>query len=234
MSASLWVDPGRTLPEEEFVKRYLMPDDVYIDVGANVGVLVLAASGRISAEGCIYAIEAHPRIFGFLKANIELNDRGNIVPFNVALSDKPGLVGFTSIRSDDQNRMVAGNGTLTIRATTLDELAIDLGQIALIKIDVEGAEKLVLDGALHTLDRTEAVFFEYGAVLSADYGHSFRDLYDVLTVKGFKVGRIAGDEVIEVSRDYISPVVTNYLGFRDAMQLTRRIGLQHRVGGAPT
>ena len=73
MSAAMWADPDFRVGEERFLRAVLQPGDVVIDVGANVGSTALASAVAVGAEGHVLAVEPHPRIFGYLKANIARN-----------------------------------------------------------------------------------------------------------------------------------------------------------------
>ena len=69
LAFTLFADREDRHDDEEFVKRILKNGDVYVDVGANIGTLALAASTKVSNNGKVIAIEAHPGTFDHLKAN---------------------------------------------------------------------------------------------------------------------------------------------------------------------
>jgi FkbM family methyltransferase len=79
----------------------LRTGDRYIDAGANIGQLTLAASKRVGATGEVIAIEPHPAIYRYLTGNLDLNRCGNVRSMQIALGDRAGEVALTSRRSDD-------------------------------------------------------------------------------------------------------------------------------------
>jgi methylase of polypeptide subunit release factors len=104
VSATAWVDPS-PFREELFIAKVLKRGDIYVDVGANIGALACKAASM----GCeVYAFEAHPRTFRFLKGNIRLNGFDNVVAINKALSDKSGTVRFSDLYSDEARRRGGG------------------------------------------------------------------------------------------------------------------------------
>src|SRR5262245_58921880 len=84
LSASLWTYPAERHDDEVIIKSLLRPGDIFIDVGANVGTHSLAAA-TVVGNGHVYAVEAHPVTFHYLKKNIELNPFSNITLYNYAV-----------------------------------------------------------------------------------------------------------------------------------------------------
>lgn len=84
-SADLWF-PSKDI-FEDYNLPFLKQGDLVIDVGANIGVTVLLFKKYIGASGKVFAIEPDPRVFGYLKSNIEMNKLPNIHLFNCALGE---------------------------------------------------------------------------------------------------------------------------------------------------
>lgn len=143
------------------LEKFLKIGDTFIDVGANQGEYSLWAARKVGATGKIIAFEPMQQLFDQLVENIRLNEsfQKSIWPVKLGLSDKKGEVILYA--SDDSNE-----GTNTIYTT--DKFNIELGKIQLdtldeqldelkiikvnfLKIDVEGAELQVLNGAINTL-----------------------------------------------------------------------------------
>lgn len=127
-----------------------------IDIGAHVGVYALNMARKASH---VYAFECSPQTFNYLCANIALqNMHYSIDRYNVALSNKEGTArynirdpgdggsnGITRFQNDENKN----TPSITVPTRTLDSYG--LMNIGFIKIDVEGHEKEVLEGALETL-----------------------------------------------------------------------------------
>ena len=168
--------------EMGFVLHFLRPDDLFIDVGANVGVFSVLASGAVKARSI--AIEPVPATFAKLKENIHLNNLHDIVTAHCCgLSSTVGELAFTS-DSDTMNRVSNSAGdahTIQVPVTTMDTL-IEGHSPRLVKIDVEGHEAAVLAGAVRTLENPslEVILLE-----TCGLGESDAQLADVVRAHGF-------------------------------------------------
>ena len=183
ISAALWANPSSRSEDEDFVWATLRPGDRYVDAGANIGQLVLAAANRVGAEGEVFAIEAHPRVHGYLAGNVALNDAGTVHTIHCALGESDGEIAFTDTRSDDQNRVDrAGDVKVPMRA--LDDVVAP-AQTRLLKIDVEGYELPVLRGALATLAVTDVIYCELSQSNCARFGYEPSDVEELLLECGF-------------------------------------------------
>lgn len=145
-----------------FALHVLRPGDLFADVGANAGSYTVIAS-VVGAE--IIAVEPLPETYRRLLRNIRMNGI-NAETHQCGLSSKPGELRFTTDR-DAMNRVAGPDDagpTTVIPVTTLDKLLA--GRVPfLIKIDVEGHEPQLLDGAARTLasPALQAVLMETNA-----------------------------------------------------------------------
>ena len=81
--------------ERKWVAKYLPPDGVFLDIGANIGAYTLWASKYLSDSGTILAVDADPLTFGILEENIRLNDIGaKCIAENIGLSDNKSSIPF--------------------------------------------------------------------------------------------------------------------------------------------
>ena len=198
-SRLIWTDNNYVLDIEEFVEDYLKEGDVMIDIGANIGLVTLTSSSIIGQHGKAYSIEAHPTIFQNLLENIKINNRNNIHTFNTAIGNKTGKVIFSNIRSDTMNSIkIEGTDGISISMKKLDDLPISETSISLIKIDVEGYEKFVLDGGVKTLKITNCVYFEAIEKLYNKYGYTKTDIIKKMEKNGFKI--------FELNNKILSPI----------------------------
>jgi FkbM family methyltransferase len=128
-------------------RRYLRPGDIFVDVGANVGTYSVFAA-EMGAD--VFAFEPDAANVKKLQRNLQLNDyRAEI--HAVALSNSVGSLRFSS-GQDSMNHLVFGEevGSYEVPSATLDSIMGDR-HIAGMKVDVEGAERLVLEGAGESL-----------------------------------------------------------------------------------
>jgi FkbM family methyltransferase len=154
--------------ELALVRTLLRPGDVAIDVGANVGLYSLVAALAVRPGGTVYALEPNPRTAEQLRRNLDLNEITNVIVHGCAaastrgsavlrLSDplEPGLATIAS----EEGEVVANVETVRVD-DVIAEYAIE--HVSLLKIDAEGAEADVLDGARTSLENgaVDRVLFE--------------------------------------------------------------------------
>jgi FkbM family methyltransferase len=126
--------------------HFLREGDLFFDIGANVGVYTVLASGVCKAT--TWAFEPDAETVSHLKRNIELNNLGSRVRvFECAVGQEQGEIAFT-VGLDTVNR-IASADDVNVRMTRLEQLDALVGDVApsMIKVDVEGAEEGVLQGA---------------------------------------------------------------------------------------
>jgi FkbM family methyltransferase len=139
-------------PEElTILKSRLREGFTFIDGGSNIGAYALYVASVAGSTARILAIEPHPEIFDRLTYNIGLNPHGTVKAVACALADKPGeLTLFLDPRNRGQSSVkFVGSQAKSIRvpATTLLDLIRRerLERIDAIKLDVEGAEDIILE-----------------------------------------------------------------------------------------
>ena len=227
LSASLWVDPRRRQEDEHFFRRYLRSGDVVVDVGANVGNLTLTASCVVGSTGHVFAVEAHPRTFGYLRGNLANNASANVTPFNTAVGKEEGTLHFSDLSDDDINR-VTEDGGIAVPVQPLDGLPIRAGRVALMKVDVEGYERFVFQGAAALLARTDCVYYESYEEWYARFGYSTMDVVGELERSGLSVLRARGDAWERVPPGHRSVELENLVAVRDpaafAARMAQRVG----------
>jgi FkbM family methyltransferase len=131
----------------------LLPSDIFVDVGANLGYFSVLAAKRLT-EGQVIAVEPSPRSYRLLRTNVELNGLNNVQIVQRILWRESGqpleLHATDPWNSGADSVLGAGATEAAGISMTLDELAADLGldRMGAIKIDVEGAELDVLLGAV--------------------------------------------------------------------------------------
>lgn len=130
--------------------------NMVVDVGAHLGIYTLKVASQVGTSGKIIAIEPNKPNFSLLTQNIKLNNLSNVVPLNVALAnEKRKMRLYTHKDSRAHSIRVRGElGFDEVEALPLDDLLSDLGisKVDLLKINAEGAELMILDGAKDSLD----------------------------------------------------------------------------------
>lgn len=225
LSGELWYDPDLRIADEQFFKRYLQTGDVVIDVGANIGELTLQSSIAVGQTGRIFSIEAHPRTFKYLCGNVQLNRARNVFLYNCAAGNDDGTINFSDRYLDDGNSVVGDGDCLRIAVCRLDNLPIDAPSIELLKVDVEGFEKFVFEGAGSILSKTKCIYFESWDDNFRQFGYCCNDLFELLTAGGFTIFRmLMPDKIAPISSDHHSRDCENLIAVREKKDFLKRTG----------
>ncbi len=186
-------------PELDFFREALHPGDVFVDAGAFHGWYTLLASRQVGAGGQVLAFEPNPYTFAILRRNIDLNGCRNVRALNVALSNAEERRWLYLGPDDGSQSSLApaadGLGREEIHTRRLDDVLVELGvqRVDFMKIDVQGAEASLLEGAAAVLQRSRPVIvFELAPELARDMGLSERGAWDFLAGLGYRFYRLAG------------------------------------------
>jgi len=141
-------------------EQILREGDVYVDMGANIGYDSLLASKRVGRSGKIVSIEASPKICALLSDNVTINGVSNIRIINKAVSDRGKLLAIYGGGSQNigKTTTIEARGLpieCCIEALPIEEILTpdEINRVRLFKIDIEGAELLVLNHLLDTLSK---------------------------------------------------------------------------------
>jgi FkbM family methyltransferase len=147
---------------ENVVRRLVRPGDRVIEVGANVGYYTLIIGSLIGPTGRLDAFEANPRIARLLKRSITCSGRSDFVKVHEQIvADRPGTMKlYTSERFGGAGNLVENGWNIDgvgawveSEAVRLDDM-FDGQTIDFIRMDTEGAEVLILNGAMGLLKRS--------------------------------------------------------------------------------
>jgi FkbM family methyltransferase len=152
--------------EADLVARLLSDDDVFWDIGANVGYFTLVAATALADRGQIIAFEPGQNAYARLTANIALNPYRNIQAYPVAVSDREGeaVLHVSGDIADSSANLFAADqaqaGHEVCRTVSLDHFLTAEGvrPPSLIKLDAEGAELAVLQGAQDLIAKSPPMF----------------------------------------------------------------------------
>lgn len=156
--------------EINLLERFIKPGMKVLDVGANVGTHTLAFSKAVGPNGSVLAFEPQPTVFGLLTVNLIENSALNVLAFNAAAGNAAGWIDLPSINYTKPNNYGAlqmGSffinnenevNRIPIPVHRLDDLkAAEAAN--LIKIDVEGMETAVLEGAHDLIMKSRPILF---------------------------------------------------------------------------
>ena len=186
---------AHTRNEVAMLGSLIREGDNILDIGAHIGTFAIPFARFSKGKGRVFSFEGHPENYKLLLQNIEINNlQGQIWPVNavVAETEEAGL----SVRLPDDSNTGAyyfqpgeestGEG---LRSVNIDSwYARQDGDfpLALVKVDVEGAEVSVLRSCMNLLSgQLPALYIEINAQALRRFGHSARDIAAILEPLGY-------------------------------------------------
>jgi FkbM family methyltransferase len=191
------LEPGT----RQLIERVLAPGDVFVDVGANLGLMSLAAGHAMQGKGKIFAFEPFQQTCAMLARSFWINGLRHMTQIHeAAVSDRNGRAtlflgetsGHHSIFALDETAPASAR-QIEVDLVALDSVLPSDLAITLIKIDVEGAELDVVRGASGTLQRNEnvALIAEFGPSHLRRTGHDVDEWLGVFEKLGYRFRRIS-------------------------------------------
>lgn len=184
------------------LKNLLTKDGVFVDVGANIGLMSIFASTVVQDSGKVFSFEPNPATFEILKKNIKLNNLSNVeaIPFGVGSVPKSTKI---------YDRWDAGRGSATLIKPDFDTDSHDIEIVTLndffkdsdysidvIKIDIEGYELEALKGAKEVIEKNSPILI----VEISDNRENFNDaggkeIFEfVKSIPNYKVFKMYGSK----------------------------------------
>lgn len=190
---------------EAFYRRLPLDGATVIDVGAHTGRHAIPLATQVGVGGVVHAFEPIPEIRNQLVQNLEQAEINNVVVYPFALASKPAEVQFHYIPNLPQESGIKARHTynsptdppklLKLYAHTLDDVFPN-SHVAFIKIDIEGGELDMLEGAGRTLTMSRPVVsFECGAASFLGYHDRPQDLFRLFHDRGYALYTIVGDRI---------------------------------------
>lgn len=207
--------------ETRFLKAVFRDGDVFLDIGANLGWYSLVL-GRNCPGSRIFAFEPIPSTVAALEKNIRLNALQNVEPICMGMFNKedelsflyaPDVSGATSLKVTGQTRGRTSIQSVTCRTTTLDSFCAGRDIVpTLLKIDVEGAELMVVQGGGETLQHTPIILMELLRKWSREFGYHPNDVFALLAQYGYGAWVFSADGSLQ-SCDQVTEetIQTNYV-----------------------
>lgn len=186
-------------PDEVAVlERYLKPGDVFVDVGANIGYLTAVGASLVGPDGAVHSFEPVPEYFSRLESLRAANPQYAITVNAMALGEREGSAEIAQSPRGNigWNTMVPGmlrdgaGARHTVPVQRLDRYLSQrgIGRVALIKIDTEGFELPVLQGAsgfLNAATPRPPILCEVAPGAYPLLGSSVRELFNYMAGYGY-------------------------------------------------
>lgn len=164
--ASVYINHVEEKQTNEFIK-HLKHNSIVFDIGANVGYYTLLAAKHLDSEGKVFAFEPAVRNLSYLYRHLNINKITNVFVLPLACSDRNSIEVFSfdrdaswgHLEKKEANKIEPLSSTF-VHTITIDKFVESVSIIPdIMKIDVEGAELLVLNGAIDTLQRYKPKIF---------------------------------------------------------------------------
>jgi len=190
-----------------FIASRLQPGDGFVDIGANIGYYSMLAYRRVGPTGSVTAIEPAPLLYGELVANIVINGCENVRPVRAAVTNQPGEI--TMFVPDAANlgttttvKPALYDAEMTVPGLPLLDVVClaELERARIIKIDVEGAEDIVLGSLAPLLDRLRPdceIAVEVAPKRLAASGETVDSILAPFLARGLHVYRVANSYMPE-------------------------------------
>lgn len=222
LQAHLYLFGSYELPTIRHIRSYLSPGSICIDVGAQMGYLSLAMATSANRTTIVHAFEPEDHNAARFAENMSINSISNVHLHRQAVSNVEGSLRLYFSKTDNAgthstlyNERTVTEEFVTIPATTLDAFVQSSGikRVDLIKVDVEGAEFEVLQGADHVL-RTfrPRVILELCDALQIERGLSSRQIKEFMAERGYSAYIIA-DDGSEQPSDFDAPHINDNVLF---------------------
>ena len=142
----------------KWLQKNLTHKDVFVDVGANKGDFTLLAAMQCDK---VYSVEPHPENIEWLKKSIALNSFMNVDVIEGCATTFSGTVDLgIGSKSGHHSITAPRSKSIPVRAFRLDDVIPSKHTQLVVKIDVEGAEKLVLEGMKHIMHNVKAFLID--------------------------------------------------------------------------
>jgi FkbM family methyltransferase len=201
----------------EWCRKLIKSGMTVVDVGAHLGYYTRLFSRLVGPSGTVLAFESHPENFAVLTKNLSGRKHRNVKLFEVALADQEGSLPLYVSPGSSNHSLLEGftkaEEVIKVKSKSLDTVLSELGiaRVDFVKIDVEGAEPLVLAGMRQTISRSPHInlLIEYNPAALACGGEEPKEMIAVLQKAGFQVGVVRPDGVLDnfangLQSDYVN------------------------------
>lgn len=183
----------------EVVKKYVDPQKDVLDIGANVGLFAILFSKIVSSNNRVLVVEPAPLALDYLRRKIERNcSSQSIIVFEglatneesvFRLNTIPGMEEYSSLGNFHPAVQGKSYKSIEVKSSTIDNIVNEFNlNPGFIKIDTEGAEYLVVSGAINTLMKYRPVVLsELSDTLLSSFGDTSEKVIKLLQTNGYRI-----------------------------------------------
>lgn len=177
--------------KQRLMNLLVIPGMVAYDIGANAGFYTLALARLTGNEGAVYAFEPLAENAANILDHLQLNCCKNTALYQMAVADRNSISAFQIAQSNSMG-CLASDGKYWVPTVAIDSL-IETDQLAapdVVKMDVEGAEAKVLEGASKLLGMKKTIW-----IIALHGMEQRRKVGRILTEHGYRIFRLDGMEI---------------------------------------
>jgi len=197
--------------ERSLIEKILKPGDTVFDIGANFGYFTVLMK-RFCPDICLYSFEPIRTTYATLLRNLKHNQLDDVKAYNFGFSNEQAMVTFYIPEQLGDAWASMGTGVKTVfnyklnkeicQVQKIDDFVVEnsIEKIDFIKCDVEGAEKLIVEGGMQTLKNHQpTIMLEIGNMWTASFGYNRQQLIGLMIEEfGYKCFGILEDIVVEL------------------------------------
>lgn len=183
----------------ETAKLFITPGSIVLDVGANYGQMSIIFSKLVGLHGSIYSFEANSFVYEILQKNIVANDVKNIKPIYGAVYNEsnkelnfptPDLKRFGTYGSYGIDYLNKSENKKSVSTIKIDDIYFDKA-VSFMKIDVQGGDLFVMEGAIETIKRFRMpIIFEFEYQFQDELNLNFQEYIDFVNKIDYKFTRV--------------------------------------------
>ncbi len=170
----------------------IKPGDVVVDAGAHIGTHTLQLARMVGAKGRVLAFEPQLKTYQELLVNLDLNDVHNVQAEFVALGSENRRVSMNAANPGNEGATKVGHGGNRVELRTLDSYHLE--RVDFLKIDVEGFERYLLEGARETIRR------HHPPMLIEIWPENRDKVLPLLADLGYETRSLGGDDFVALPR----------------------------------
>jgi FkbM family methyltransferase len=205
----------------ETAMSHVRPGDVFIDVGAHMGFYTLVASRAVGDKGSVHCFEPGDKQHRLLSENVRINGLSNVRVNKKGVSNKNGTATFVEGPSRNLGESYVSEGSSaggpSIELVTLDDYCREMGITAVgaMKVDVEGLEEFVFQGAADVLGRLRprAIVYESVGEHAAKFGSSPERVHAIIRGHGYTIRAFRHGKVVDPAS--CNPPAHDFIATRD-------------------
>jgi FkbM family methyltransferase len=194
--------------------RFLAPGMVVVDGGASCGIYTVIAARLVGASGRVLSFEPGAEAFSVLTKNIQMNRLSNVQAHCAALSNREGRAQLYHHEHGPNSFSLSRPESATVDSEKVDMTSLDrvfrnedAGRLGFIKLDVEGAEELVLRGAQQIINQSSpTILFEMNAPASRQLGLQPTGAWELLRKWGYRFFSFAGGTELRELKEALTSV----------------------------